>query len=377
MHAEASLGGIVRSAGADYLRTHKSSSIQRKALRAIAACRTSALGGHRDRCDRCGFEHVLWHSCRNRHCPQCQSAARAEWREARSAELLPVPYFHVVFTVPEALNILALIAPKTFYEILFRAAGQTLTDIAASRLKISIGALTVLHTWGQTLTLHPHIHCVVPGGGFSVHRDAWVSVRRPKFFLPVKVLSLRFRTLVCNAIRQAWRDGAIDPKRRRFSDRVALDVFLARTCKTQWVTYSKAPFGGPRQVLAYLASYTHRIAISNKRIVAFEGDHVSFTHRDYRTGRSGVMRLATAEFLRRFLLHIVPQRFVRIRYYGFLANRHRKSSLDRARQLLRANPPRPLKVIPPGEARRCPVCRQGAMLVIELVAREVTYWNDS
>lgn len=377
MSAEASLGGIVRAVGAEYLRTHSTTSDQRKALRAIAACRTPALGGHRDQCDRCGFEHVLWHSCRNRHCPRCQSAARAEWLEARSAELLPVPYFHVVFTVPESLNILALIAPKAFYEILFHAAGQTLTDIAASRLKVSIGALTVLHTWGQTLSLHPHIHCVVPGGGFSLHRDAWVSLRRPKFFLPVKVLSLRFRTLVCNAIREAWRSGAIDRDRRRFSDRVALDLFLAQACKTQWVAYSKAPFGGPRQVLAYLASYTHRIAISNKRIVAFDGDHVSFTHRDYRTGRSGVMRLTTAEFLRRFLLHVLPQRFVRIRYYGFVANRRRKASLDRARQLLRVKPAPPLKMTTPTEARRCPACREGAMLVIELVARNVCYWNDS
>lgn len=378
MSAEVSLGGIVRAAGADYVRTQKTSAAQRKALRAIAACRTPALGGHRERCDHCGIEHLLWHSCRNRHCPRCQSAARGEWLDARSEELLPVPYFHVVFTVPEALNVLALIAPPVFYEILFRAAGQTLTDVAASRLKVSIGALTVLHTWGQTLALHPHIHCVVPGGGFSLHREAWISVRRKKFFLPVRVLSRRFRTLVCNAIRQAWSDGAIDPKRTSFADHVALDLFLARACSKEWVTYSKAPFGGPRQVLAYLAAYTHRIAISNKRIVEFSDSGVRFTHRDYRTGKSGVMELATAEFLRRFLLHVLPGGFVRIRYYGFLANRHRKTSIEHARRLLDAAPKAAESRVPlPPQPQPCRSCGAGVMLTIEVIARPVHYWNDS
>lgn len=357
---------------------HKTSAAQRKALRAIAACRTSALGGHRQRCERCGFEHVLWHSCRNRHCPRCQSAARAAWLEDRSEELLAVPYFHVVFTVPEALNILALVAPKLLYEALFRAAGHTLTDIAASRLKVSIGALTVLHTWGQTLSLHPHIHCVVPGGGLSLHRDAWIHVRNKSFFLPVKVLSRRFRTLVCNAIREAWTARSLDPQRTLFADRAALDLFLARACAKEWVAYSKPPFGGPRQVLAYLASYTHRIAISNKRIVAFADGRVRFTHRDYRTGKSGVMELSSDEFLRRYLLHVLPDRFVRIRYYGFLANRHRRASIDRARQLLGAtrNAEPRIRLLAP-DLGKCPACHAGAMITVAWIAREVAYWNDS
>lgn len=378
MSAQVSLGAIVRAAGADYLRTHRSSPAQRKALRAIAACRTPALGGHRHRCDHCGFEHVVWHSCRNRHCPRCQAAARAEWLDARAGELLPVPYFHVVFTVPEELNRLALVAPKLFYETLLRAAGRTLTDVAATRLRVSIGALTVLHTWGQTLTLHPHIHCVVPGGGFALDRDAWLNVRNRKFFLPVKVLSRRFRTLVCKALTAAWHSGALDAPRSLFADRVELELFLARACRQEWVAYSKAPFGGPCQVLAYLAAYTHRIAISDKRIVGFDGDQVRFSYRDYRTGTSAVMQLHASEFLRRFLLHVVPEGFVRIRYYGFLANRHRRTSLDRARRLLRVRPEPAAQVKPGPTLGQCPVCHHGTMIVIELVAAASTpYWNDS
>jgi hypothetical protein len=373
---ECSLGGIARAAGTDYLRTHKTSSVQRKALRAIAACRTSALGGRRQQCDRCRFEHILWHSCRNRHCPRCQGAARAEWLDARAAELLPVPYFHVVFTVPEELNRIALAAPALLYDILFRAAGQTLTEVAATRLRASIGALTVLHTWGQTLTLHPHIHCVVPGGGFALDRIAWRNVRKRTFFLPVRVLARRFRTLVCNALREAWDHGELS-RSQLFEDRVALELFLARTCRQQWVTYSKPPFGGPRQVLKYLAAYTHRIAISDRRIVGFDHDGVRFLARDYRTATTGVIHLQTSEFLRRFLLHVVPHRFVRIRYYGFLANRHRKTSLDHARRLLRTNPPRLPEPKLPVDAPRCPSCREGVMVIVALVAPEVRYWNDS
>lgn len=377
MSSDLTLGAIVRAAGAAYLHTHRTSPVQRKALRAIAACRTSALGGHRDRCNRCGFEHFVWHSCRNRHCPRCQASARAQWLDDRAGELLPVPYFHVVFTVPEELNPIALMAPKLFYDILFHAAGQTLIDIAASRLRVSIGALTVLHTWGQTLTLHPHVHCVVPGGGFSLDHHGWRNVRKKTFFLPVRVLSRRFRTLVCNALRAAWADRSFDPRRTFAPDMTALDLFLTRASRQDWVTYSKPPFGGPRQVLAYLAAYTHRIAISNRRLVAHDHDHVRFTYRDYRTGKSGVMQLTTPEFLRRILLHVVPDRFVRIRYYGFLANRHRASSLDRARQMLEAEPPRRSLIAHDPEQPRCPACGEGVMIVLETIPRPLHYPDDS
>lgn len=377
MGAEVSLGAIVQNAGAAYLKTHTTSSIQRKTLRAVAACRTPALGGHRDRCERCHFEHVLWHSCGNRHCPRCQALARARWLEARSEELLPVPYFHLVFTVPDQLNEVAIVTPRLFYEILFRAAGRTLVEIADSRLHASIGALAVLHTWGQTLSLHPHIHCVVPGGGFSTTRK-WLGVRKKSFFLPVKVLSRRFRTVLCNTLREAWKQGKLATLADRFPDNTAFDLFLTRCCQKDWVVYSKAPFGGPRQVLAYLAAYTHRIAISNKRILSFEHDRVRFAYRDYRTREQKVMELVSSEFLRRFLLHVLPSRFVRIRYYGFLANRHRRASLQAARALITTPAPRERVTIKPAlDSQRCPSCGIGVMVVVELIARDVHYWNDS
>lgn len=362
MSAESDLGAIVRSCGAAYLDTHRSTAAQRKALRAIGACRTPALGGQRQQCDRCGYEHIQWHSCRNRACPRCQSGARAAWLEARAAELLPVPYFHVVFTVPEELNVLALHAPRAFYDLLFRAAGQTLTDIARSRLHLQTGTLCVLHTWSQTLMLHPHIHCVVPGGGFSEDGARWISVRKPTFFLPVRVLSRRFRTLLCSGLREAWSSGKLTVPARVLADALALDVLLARASRQDWVVYCKAPFGGPAQVLAYLANYTHRIAISNARILAFEADRVTFRYRDSKTGQTDrTMTLEAGEFLRRFLLHVLPSRLVRIRYYGFMANRLRAASVARARTLIGSRDlTLPSRSAPPAD-KRCPICREGTM----------------
>lgn len=362
MATESDLGAIVRACGESYCHTHRTTAVQRKALRAIGACRTPALGGQRQQCDRCGYEHIQWHSCRNRACPRCQSAARREWLEARSAELLPVPYFHVVFTVPEELNVLALYAPRVFYALLFRAVGATLTDVARSKLHLNLGALCVLHTWGQTLVLHPHIHCVVPGGGFPADRSRWIGVRKSTFFLPVKVLSRRFRTLLTSSLREAWRNGALTVPARVLSDSVALDLLLARASAKEWVVYAKAPFGGPAQVLAYLANYTHRIAISNSRILGFDSQHVTFRYRDYAHGNtSKTMTLDTGEFLRRFLMHVVPSRFVRIRYYGFMANRLRAKSIEQARARLGASKP-PLLQPPPEPAQRlCIRCARGIM----------------
>jgi Putative transposase/Transposase zinc-binding domain len=305
------------------------------------------------------------HSCRNRACPRCGAGARAEWLEARAAELLPVPYFHVVFTVPEELNVLALYAPRVFYDLLFRAAAQTLTDIARSRLHLQTGLLSVLHTWSQTLMLHPHIHCVVPGGGFSEDRARWIGVRKPAFFLPVKVLSRRFRTLLCSGLREAWSAGRLTIPARVIADAVALDLLLARASRQDWVVYSKAPFGGPAQVLRYLGNYTHRIAISNSRILAFERERVTFRYRDSRTGQTDkTMTLEAAEFLRRFLLHVLPVRLVRIRYYGFMANRLRAGSIARARTLIGQ---RDLSLPSPStqpDPNRCPHCHEGTMRVI-------------
>lgn len=382
MVAGSDLGAIVRGCGESYCRTHRTTAVQRKALRAIGACRTPALGGKRQQCDHCGYEHMQWHSCRNRACPRCQSLARREWLDARSAELLPVPYFHVVFTVPEELNILALHAPRIFYDLLFRAVGATLTDVARSKLELLAGALCVLHTWGQTLVLHPHIHCVVPGGGFSADGTRWIGVRKSTYFLPVKVLSRRFRTHLCLSLRQAWERGVLKVPHRVLANTPALDALLARVAAKEWVVYAKAPFGGPAQVLAYLANYTHRIAISNSRILGFDGERIWFRYRDYEHNNlSKTTSLLADEFLRRFLMHVVPNRFVRIRYYGFMANRVRAQSIERARVLLGAQKPAPTQTQSGVEGhleqtqistaerleQRCTQCGQGIMRIVSVV----------
>jgi len=370
MNAEHDLGAIVRARSETFLRIRRTTAAQRKALRAIGACRTPALGGQRQQCDRCGHEHIQWHSCRNRACPGCSGAARTQWLEARRRELLPVPYFHVVFTVPEILNVLALHAPRVFYDLLFRAAGGALVDVAHSRLQIRPGCLCVLHTWGQTLTLHPHIHCVVPGGGFSVHERQWRSCAKSTFFLPVRVLSRRFRSLLIRSLRQAWREGTLRLPERVLADSVTLDLLLARAAATDWVVYCKSPFGGPQQVLAYLANYTHRIAITNSRLVSFDAERVCFRYRDYAHGNAEkLLTLDVDEFLRRFLLHVLPLRFVRIRYYGFLANRIRAQSIDLARQLIgeRFHPPIPSL---PVDDHACPHCGVGTLRVVGLIPPE-------
>jgi hypothetical protein len=282
--------------------------------------------------------------------------------EARRRELLPVPYFHVVFTVPEELNVLARCAPRLFYDLLFRAVAASLVDVARSRLHVRIGALAVLHTWTQTLVLHPHIHCVVPGGGFTDDGRHWKSVRKSTFFLPVRVLSRRFRTLFCRLLRVADWPPLIE--------RAVLRVSIARAQRHEWVVYAKPPFGGPAQVLAYLANYTHSIAISNRRLLAFDGERVTFRYRHSAAGNvPRLMTLQADEFLRRFLLHVIPSRFVRIRYYGFLANRGRASNIALARRLIR----RPVS-LPKSNvidtSRRCPRCREDALRVITQIRPE-------
>jgi hypothetical protein len=282
-------------------------------------------------CERCGEEHLLFRSCRNRNCPGCQAEAREAWLDARERELLPVPYFHVVFTVPEVLNPLALYCPEVFYAALLRAAGNALLDVGRSKLRALLGCLTVLHTWGQNLSLHPHVHCVVPGGGFSPDQKRWIAVRNPKFLLPVKVLSRRFRTLLCEGLREAERQGKLERVPKTVTPHLAIENAGAQ----EWIAYAKRPFGGPEQVLAYLSRYTHRIAISNSRIESFENGHVTFRWRDYADeNRLKHSRVAAVEFLRRFLMHVLPDGFVRIRYYGFLAHRNRHCRIELARTLI-------------------------------------------
>ena len=316
---------------------------QRRVMGAIAACRTAALGGHVERCADCAHERIAYNSCRNRHCTKCQWTAARDWLAARQADLLPVEYFHVVFTLPPTVAAIAYHNKAVVYAMLFEAAAETLKTIAADtrHLGAEIGATMVLHTWGQTLTHHPHVHCIVPGGGLSPFRDRWIPCR-PGFFLPVHVLSRLYRRLFIEKLIVAHRAGKL-----RFSGGLALlatqpafAAALAPLRRIEWLVYAKRPFAGPEQVLAYLARYTHRVAISNRRLVAIDDAHVTFTWRDYRDGaRTKPMVLTADEFMRRFLLHVLPDGFQRIRHYGFLANGHRRQKLELIRDLLHATPP--------------------------------------
>lgn len=325
------LGAIVRAEGEAYLRARATTPDQRKALRAIARCRTADLGFVPTACDDCGVEFPLFRSCRNRSCPLCQGEARSKWLEAREDEILPVPYFHVVFTVPAELNEIAMYCPEEFYAALLRAAGQTLIDVGWSKLQAWLGCLAILHTWGQNLSLHPHVHCVVPGGGFSADRSRWVSLSNPEYLLPVQVLSRRFRTLLCESVRDAARRG----KLTRLPATVSAEWLLAKAAAHEWIVYAKPPFGGPGQVLEYLSQYTHRIAISNSRIESYGNHQVTFRWRDYRDeNKVKLCTLDAFEFLRRFLMHVPPNGFVRIRSFGFLGNRNRKRNIERARKLI-------------------------------------------
>ena len=378
MSSGVSLGEIVRRIGPRYEQSHRLTRPQRRALRAISLCRTPALGGHLDQCNHCGFRHMVWHSCRNRHCPRCQAEARKQWLEERKRELLPVPYFHVVFTVPELLNAFALGDPRRFYDILFAAVRETLLVISSDRRRLGalIGVLAVLHTWGQPLTLHPHIHCVVPAGGFSLDGRRWLRARHKKFFLPRRVLARYFRRRFLDLLREALRD---DPA---FRSRVEhAEDLLSRAARNEWVVFAKRPFGGPEQVLSYLAAYTHRIAISNRRIIGFDGDHVRFLYKDYRDGdRQKEMKLPADEFLRRYLLHVLPERFVRIRYFGFLANRVRSENLELARHQLGTAPPQSAgsaELEQNASAPRCPCCQIGLMIIIEIVPPQLVEGIDS
>lgn len=374
-----SLGAIVRARGGELLASRATTPQQRKVLRSIADCRTDALGGHRDHCDRCGYEHVFWNSCRDRHCPGCGAEARESWLAKRREEVLDVPYFHVVFTIPDSLNPLVLHAPEILYAILLRAAGQALLDVGATRLRAVLGVLTVLHTWSQTLIVHPHVHCVVPGGGFSLDGRRWVRLPTGTFLLHHKAISRRFRTLVKKAIAEAYADGSLVVPPLIARDRTALDLLLAQSSRTDWHSYLKPPFGGPEQVLAYLAAYTHRVAISNRRILSFDNDTVTFSYRDYHDGNAQkTMQLPATEFLRRFLLHVVPPRFTRIRYYGFFANRDRTLNIAKARALIGSTRMlRPRAPVP--DPRLCPQCRKGTMRIASRIdpQRRRTWFDSS
>ena len=335
------IADILRRHGGAYGRDHAGhlGRVERRVMSAIVACRTEALGGHVEACNDCGMKRIAYNSCRNRHCPKCQGQARAAWLAAREADLLPVPYFHVVFTLPAPIAAIAFQNKAVVYAILFKAAAEAMTTLAANprRLGAEIGGVAVLHTWGQALTHHPHIHCVVPGGGLSPDGTRWIA-SRPNFFLAVKPLSRLFRWLFLKRLIAAFNAGAL----RFFGDLASLaelDAFAGRIKAMQrvnWVVYAKRPFGGPAQVLAYLGRYTHRVAIANSRLVALDDDHVAFSWKDYRqNSATKIMKLKPDEFIRRFLLHTLPDGFHRIRHFGFMANGHRAAKLALCRELLR------------------------------------------
>ena len=373
---------VFRRYGAAYRQQHAGSLSrgQRRVMSAIELCRTAALGGHLEQCDCCGHPRPAYHSCRNRHCPKCQSLARAQWLEDRQAELLPVEYFHVVFTVPEEIAALAYQNKEVVYGILFRATAETLRTLAADpqHLGAEIGFFAVLHSWGQNLLHHPHLHCVVPGGGLAPDGKRWIACR-PGFFLPVNVLSCLFRRLFLDYLQAAFEQGQrhFFSSLERLRDPHAFAHYLAPLRQIDWVVHAKPPFGGPEQVLNYLGRYTHRVAISNNRLLDIEDGQITFRWKDYRhNDRPRVMTLEADEFIRRFLLHVLPDGFQRIRHYGFLAHRYRKAKLALCRQLLgvaltavvkRQDQPdyRDLYEKLTGRSlRECPVCHAGHMVVI-------------
>ena len=378
---------VLRRYGEAYRRLHGGSlsTVQRHAMSAIELCRTAALGGHVEQCDTCDYQRIAYNSCRNRNCPKCQSLARARWLADRQAELLNTPYLHVVFTVPDEVAVIAFQNKPAVYDILFRAASETLRTIAAdpAHLGAEIGFLSVLHTWGQNLLHHPHLHCLVPGG-ISLDGSRWVTCR-PGFFLPVRVLSRLFRGLFLHYLEKAFTAGKLSffSALQPLQDRSAFLRHLAPARSAEWVVYAKAPFAGPQQVLTYVGRYTHRIAISNSRLLAIEDGKVCFRWKNYRHGgHHGTMTLTADEFIRRFLIHVLPDGFHRVRYFGFLCNRHRERKLARCRELLGMGQAVPATTpCPPDDYRtfyealtgasltRCPACSHGHMLVVEVLPR--------
>lgn len=374
---------VFRRYGDAYRERHGASlgSAQRGAMTAIIRCRTAALGGHVEQCDHCGHQRIAYNSCRSRCCPKCQSLVRAQWLDARRAELLATPYYHVVFTLPQEIAAIAFQNKVPVYNILFRTAAETLRTIAADpkHLGAEIGFFAVLHTWGSALTHHPHLHCVVTGGGLAPDGMRWIACR-PGFFLPVRVLSRLFRRLFLGNLEKAFDAGGLQffSSLQSLRKRQAFHHYLAPLRRIQWTLYAKRPFAGPEQVLDYVGRYTHRVAIANNRLLDIEGGSVRFRWKDYRHhNQQKVMTLSAEEFIRRFLLHVPPKGFHRIRYYGFLGNRHRAEKIARCRELLAMPLPESLEGQSKADyrdryeqltgvsLRQCPACCRGHMVIIE------------
>jgi hypothetical protein len=372
------LADIFRQYGEDYRKTHRLPAVHRKVMRAVEVCGTAELGGHLKQCDRCGFEHPSYNSCRNRHCPKCQSLAKAKWLEKQSAELLPVGYFHLVFTLPHLLNGLILAHKKILLSLLFKAVSETLLEFGQRRFGGTVGIIAVLHTWDQKLQDHFHLHCLVPAGALSWDHSRWINAR-PNFLFPVKALSVVFRGKFLDLLQQAGAKGKIETPNEKLQD----------LRHKNWVVYAKKPFGSPQTVLDYLGRYTHRVALSNDRILSVQNNQVTFSYRDRKDkDRLKSMTLDAQEFIRRFLLHVLPDGFMRIRHFGFLANRTKRHALPQCRKLLGLNPALPeiakssahdlLLELTGIDLNRCPRCQTGTMIVVgELAPQASSRRSDS
>lgn len=375
------LADILRQHGPSYRARHNLPLAHLKVMRAIETCRTAALGGHVEKCGHCAHERIAYNSCRNRHCPKCQTLAKQQWLQQRMRELLPTAYFHVVFTVPPAIAEIALQNKRTVFQILFRASAATLLTIAADpkHLGATVGFFSILHTWGQNLLFHPHVHCVVTGGGLSKAGD-WLA-SRPDFFLSVRVLSRLFRRLFLEALQSAYDKGTLEfhGSLQSLREPQSFQQHLAPARQTEWVVYAKPPFGSAGQVIEYLSRYTHRVALSNQRLLACQQGQVTFRYKDYSSGDPQLCRqmtLAADEFLRRFLLHVLPAGLQRVRHYGLLTNRYRAGNLARCRELLLG----PRSALLPTAAQlaallalivepaaRCPKCKIGLMMRVSQI----------
>jgi hypothetical protein len=386
------IGDIFREYGPAYRQAHKLPLYQLKAMSAIERCRTSALGGHVDECDVCGYQRISYNSCRDRHCPKCQGLAREKWLIARKADLLPVTYFHVVFTIPDVLNPIALVNQRVIYNILFKAGSETLLVLGKDpkHLGAEIGFIAFLHSWGQNVIDHPHLHCIVPGGGLSEDGIEWMlpkkMTKERDFFIHVNVISDLFKKKFLYYLKQAYKAGDLkfEGKIKPLGTKRAFHQLIDKLYSMKWVTYCKEPFGGPEQVLEYLGRYTHRVAISNSRIVKLEDGKVTFRWRDYRDGnKTKLMALDVFEFIRRFLLHILPNGFMKIRYYGILASRNHQTKLQRCKEILDVDTNQEqlttrsqsweelLFELTGIDPRICPECKKGHMTRKEIISRPI------
>jgi putative transposase/transposase-like zinc-binding protein len=374
---------VFRLYGEDYRRSRALPSSHLRIMRAVELCRTSALGGHLERCDSCGFSRPAYNSCRNRHCPKCQALAKARWLKAREEELLPVPYFHLVFTLPHELNPIALCNKAAVFDILFRAVSQTLLEFGADNergLGGTLGVTAILHTWDQTLRDHIHLHCAIAGGALSQDGQRWTSAR-PDFLFPVRALSQVFRGKFLDFLKKDFQDGKLifPGQTAELASAPAFRCLLAQLYDKKWVVYSKRAFSGPQSVLDYIGRYTHRIAISNHRLLSVEDSTVTFSYRDRRdANQRKTMSLAADEFIRRFLLHAIPTSFMRVRHFGLLANRRKKTALSRCRELLGLHPhiqrsnekttDELVLDLTGKDLRACPSCRAGRMQIVGDIA---------